>query len=189
MSTAAALTLDPALALVLRGGLALVLGSAALHKLRDLRTFHAVVEAYRLAPPAASGAVAAAVVSGEVVACVALLAPGPGGASAAGPLLASALFALYSLAIGVNLARGRRHLDCGCGGPATRQPIRPWLLARNAALVAAACLALAPVADRALLWVDVLTVFGALVVLAAAWTSLHRLAAESLAFQRDGRNP
>jgi hypothetical protein len=189
MSSDAAVTLDPALALVLRGALALVLGSAALHKLRDLRAFHAVVEAYRLAPPAATGAVAAAVVSGEVVACAALLAPGPAGASLAGPLLAAALFALYALAIGVNLARGRTHLDCGCGGPAARQPIRPWLVARNAALVAAACLALAPVAARALVWVDVLTVFGALVVLAAAWTSLHRLAAEPLAFQRSGRKP
>lgn len=181
--------LDPVLALGLRAALALVLGSAALHKLRDLRSFHDVVEAYRLSPAAATSALAAAVVSAEIVACAALLAPG---APAAGPLLAAGLFALYGVAIGVNLARGRTHLDCGCGGPSARQPIRGWLLARNAALVAAALLALTPPTTRPLVWVDVITLFGALVVLAAAWTSLHRLAAEPLgaspvAAERAGR--
>ena len=49
------------------------------------------------------------------------------GTSMATPHAAAAaalLLALYAGAIGVNLARGRRDIDCGCGGPASRQPIR-----------------------------------------------------------------
>jgi len=180
------LALDPALALVLRGGLALVLGAAAWHKLRDLPAFHGAVEAYRLAPAMATSALAAAVVAAELVATAALLLPSAHGV---GPLLAGALFLLYGVAIGVNLARGRVDLDCGCAGPAARQPIRRWMLARNAVLAAAALLALAPPAPRALQAVDVLTIFGALVVLSAAWTSLHRLAAEPVIARPWRREP
>lgn len=180
------LVLDPALALVLRGGLALVLGAAAWHKLRDLPAFHGAVEAYRLAPAATTSALAAALVAAEIVATAALLVPGAPGA---GPLLAAALFLLYGIAIGVNVARGRGDLDCGCTGPAARQPIRGWMLGRNAALAASALLALAPASPRPLEAVDAVAIFGALVVLSAGWTSLHRLAAEPMLARPWRREP
>jgi len=56
-------------------------------------------------------------------------------------LVAAALIALYAAAIGINLWRGRRDIDCGCAGPDQAQPLRPVLLARNAVLVALALLA------------------------------------------------
>jgi len=49
-----------------------------------------------------------------------------------------ALLVLYSSAIAINLVRGRRDIECGCGGAATHVPLSGWLLARNAALMATA---------------------------------------------------
>ena len=79
---------------------------------------------------------------------------------------AAALLAGYALAIGINLWRGRRDIDCGCAGPEQAQPIRPVLLARNAALVG-----LALVASLAPLGRD-LGVFDSFVVIAASTVAL-----------------
>ena len=46
------------------------------------------------------------------------------------------LLALYAGAMAVNLARGRRDLDCGCAGPGVRRPVGEGLLIRNGALIA-----------------------------------------------------
>ena len=56
-------------------------------------------------------------------------------------LTAAGLMALYAAAIGINLWRGRRDIDCGCAGPDQAQPLRPVLLLRNSALVGLALLA------------------------------------------------
>jgi hypothetical protein len=50
-----ALTLDPALSLGLRGGLALLLAAAAWHKLGDFALFRAALGEYRLRARAALG--------------------------------------------------------------------------------------------------------------------------------------
>src|SRR5262249_14927936 len=70
---------------------------------------------------------------------------------------AAALLGLYAAAIAVNLARGRRHLDCGCTGPALRRPISGWLVLRNLVLVAIAPADLAPLATPPLGGIDRLT--------------------------------
>ena len=90
---------------------------------------------------------------------------------------AAALLALYAAAIAVNLARGRRHLDCGCAGPALRRPISGWLVVRNLVLVAIALADLAPLSTRPLVWVDALTVVAATAALAACWMAADRLLA------------
>ena len=101
-----------------------------------------------------------------------------------GPVAAAAVLAVYGAAIAVNLARGRRHIDCGCVGPAVRRPISGWLVARNAALAAAALAAVAPVRPRPLVWVDALTVMGATATLAALYASVDRLLAHAPALAR-----
>ena len=75
---------------------------------------------------------------------------------------AAALLAAYGAAIGVNLARGRRHIDCGCVGPAARRPIGGWLVARNGVLAAPSRSPGSRAGRRArpLVWVDALTVVG-----------------------------
>ena len=89
---------------------------------------------------------------------------------------AVALLSLYSAAIAINLARGRRHIDCGCLGPASGQGLTPWLLIRNAALVAGSAAVLLPTTGRELIWIDAVTLAGTLIVLGLLWVSGTRLA-------------
>jgi hypothetical protein len=173
--------MDPVIEATLRAALALLFLAAAAHKLRDRRRFRATLAAYRLLP-AALVPVAAALVPGVELAVAAALATPA--LPAAGPLAAAALLLVYAGAVAVNLARGRRHIDCGCGGPAARRPIGGWLVARNAALAAAALAALAPPRARSLLWIDAVTVLGATAALAVLWVSLDRLLAAGPASAR-----
>jgi uncharacterized membrane protein YphA (DoxX/SURF4 family) len=50
----------------------------------------------------------------------------------------AALLLLFSVAIGINLARGRAHIDCGCFQSSLRQNLSGRLLARNGVLAAIA---------------------------------------------------
>ena len=120
--------MDPVLAHVCRGVLALVFLSAAAHKLRAPRDFVATLRGYGLVPGALAPAVAALLVGAELAIGAGLLAPATQRAAALG---ATALLALYGASIAVNLLRGRRDIDCGCGGPAARQPLSGWLVLRN----------------------------------------------------------
>jgi hypothetical protein len=199
-------TADPVLAAALRGGLALLFATAAAHKLRDLAGFRATLAAYRLLPAFAVGAFAVAAVALEVAAAAALAlgaiaslaAPGHGvaavggaasgggtavggvaiaGVVAAGPALAAALLAVYTGAIAVNVARGRTDLDCGCLGPALRQPVGAGVLARNAILIAASLACLLPVRERALGWLDAFTAVAAVATAAALYAASQHLIA------------
>jgi hypothetical protein len=170
------MVLDPLLALGVRSGLAVLFASAAWHKLRGRAEFVGVLQAYRLLPAALVPVAAPLIALGELAVAVALLWPA---GWTVGALGAAAVLAVYALAIAVNLARGRRAIDCGCGAPGTRQPIGEGLLVRNVVLAAAALLTLAPSAPRALVWVDWLTLAGALGVAASVWTAAHGLAAAS----------
>jgi len=167
---------DPLIALVVEAGLALLLASAALHKLRDLAAFRAVLGAYRLLPEALTAVAAPVIAAVETALALALVVPAWRAAGAIGTIV---LLGVYSGAIAINLARGRREIDCGCGAPGTRQPLSAWLLARNALLAAAALLLLVPAAARPLLWVDWLGLVGSLAVLVCAWLAFHRLLAAS----------
>jgi hypothetical protein len=162
--------MDPAVAVTLRTSLALCFAVAALHKLRDVAAFRATLGEYRLLPAVAVPAVARAVPVAEAGVAAALVALG-----APGLVAGAALLLVYAGAVGVNLARGRRRLDCGCAGPAARRPIGEWLVVRNVAVAAAALAAAAPVAARPLVWLDALTVAGGTLVAAAGWTALDLL--------------
>jgi hypothetical protein len=179
------MTVDPAIDATLRAALGLLFLVAAGHKLRAPARFRAALAGYRLLPPALVPAAAGLVVGAELAVAAALAAPG---ARVAGLGGAAALLLAYAAAIGVNLARGRREIDCGCTGPALRRPLDGRLVARNATVAAAALVALGPVASRPLVWVDALTVAGGTAVLAAAWAAVDRLLAEAprLARLREG---
>ncbi len=176
--------MDPVATVTLRAALALLLTLAATHKLRDMESFRAAVAGYRLVPAFLVGPAAVALAGGELLAA-ALLIASPG-RPAAGPLAAAALFLLYGGAIAVNLARGRRDIDCGCGGPGARRPISGWLVARSAALAVLALAAAVPVASppRSLVWIDALTIAGAVATLGVAYASVDRLLANLPAVAR-----
>jgi len=156
--------MDPVIALALRASLTLLLAGAALAKLRDVRGFAAAVAGYRLLPAALAGPAAAGFVAVELALAAGLWLGPLRSASALG---AAALLTLYGVAIAVNLARGRRDIDCGCGGPLGRQTLSEALVLRNLVLAGAALACSLPVAPRALAWLDLLTL-GAAVGAAAA---------------------
>jgi hypothetical protein len=101
------------------------------------------------------------------------------------------LLAVYAGAMGINLLRGRRDLDCGCMGPGARSPVGAGLIVRNLILMTAALVAgFAPVHPRTLAWVDFLTVPLAIAVLAALYAALERvlaLAPTVAALRAEGR--
>jgi hypothetical protein len=167
--------MDPVIALALRAGLTLLLAGAALAKLRDLHGFAAAVAGYRLLPAKLARPAAAGFVGAEAALAAGLwLAPAPAAYGAA------ALLALYAAAIGVNLARGRRDIDCGCGGPLGRQALSETLVLRNLVLAGAALACALPLAPRALAWLDAVTLGAAVASLAALYV------ASGVAFARAG---
>lgn len=124
---------DPVVASAGAGVLALILVAAAWHKLADRDGFSAALAAYRLLPAPLVRPVAHALVGIEAILALGALVPVSRGHALAG---IAVLFVLYGAAIALNLVRGRREIDCGCGGPG--QPLAWSLVVRNVLLAAAA---------------------------------------------------
>ena len=132
------MTLDPIFIIASALAVAVLLASAATHKLRAPGRFAKQLADYQLLPEALVRLIGRVIPLLELLIAFALLVPFSRAIAAVG---SAALIALYASAIGINLWRGRRDIDCGCAGPDQAQPLRPILLARNAVLVALALLA------------------------------------------------
>ncbi|MCS5637488.1 MAG: DoxX family membrane protein [Myxococcota bacterium] len=169
--------LDPVLLLMARLGLATLFLAGAVHKLRNLEGFAETVRDYRILPPSLSRQSALGLATAEAGVAVCLLLPGLDPLGSAGTAL---LLALYSGAIGLNLARGRRHIDCGCMGFGRGQSISGWLLARNGCLVALAFLLLVPAVPRAMGWVDLFSISAGLAMTALLWLAAHGLSSAAI---------
>jgi len=174
--------LDPVFPLIARACTALLFAGALWHKLRDLDAFRRALAGYELLPAGLVPVAALLLAGAEGLALLCLVWwPAPGA------LLAAALLALYALAIAANLLRGRRDVDCGCGG---RGVGLSWLqVARNLVLVVVAWVAGLSAAPRSLTWLDVLTVVAASLGLAALYLALDqalrlRVAAAAAAGER-----
>ncbi|WP_231639158.1 MauE/DoxX family redox-associated membrane protein [Sphingomonas profundi] len=112
-----------------RIGVACLFAAAAIGKLRRRDDFAAAVAAYRLLPDVLVAPVAAALPPVEIAIALGLVAGLPLACAAAAGLLA-----LFAAAMAANLARGRRHIDCGCDPAAAPRPIGWRLVARNLTL-------------------------------------------------------
>ena len=124
--------IDPIILAIAHLAVALLFLSSAYAKATNFAVFRATLAEYELLPPALAGLAAVIFAGSELLIGGAALFS----ATAATAMVAAALLlCLYALAIGINLARGRRDIDCGCTGPATRQLLSGWLLVRNAGLV------------------------------------------------------
>ena len=168
------MSVDPVIAVTLRGLLALLFASAAWHKLSDLTAFRIVLHDYHVLPPALVTPATVIVIVTEV----GLAATFPWSVSAgAAAWVAMGLLAAYAVAIAVNLARGRRNLECGCAPSAYRQPLSEWLLLRNGTLIGACAITLLPVAARPWAGPDWLTAVGAMATGAMTWAAAARLLA------------
>jgi hypothetical protein len=150
------LHLDPVPAAIVQLALAALWLAAGLHKLKSPQQFALALTAYALLPEALVSAASWVLPLVELALAGGLLVASsrPYAACAS-----AALLALYELAIGINLRRGRRDLDCGCMGFGAKKRISRALVWRNAALALASLGAgLAPVAVRGLDWVDAWTI-------------------------------
>ena len=156
-----AMSLDPAIGLLIMACIALLFASAAAHKLRDLATFNEIFSAYGLAPIISRARMAWLVPMLEIADAAGLAVKFSRPYAAA---LGMLLLLGYAAAIAINLKRGHRDLACGCGGP-ERRPIAAWMVWRNALLALAAGVAFVPWADRPLGVTDAVTIaFGTLTV-------------------------
>jgi hypothetical protein len=84
---------------------------------------------------------------------------------------------IYATAIAVNLARGRRDLDCGCAGPNDRRPIAAWMVWRNAGIAVLLSAVLLPWSDRSIVLTDGVTVGFGTACCALVYLCLDRLLA------------
>ena len=150
---------DPILGATASLLLVAVLGGAAWHKLLDRIAFRETLRDYQILPDAMVGPIALIVPFLELAACALLLLPRT---REFGAFIAALLLAGYAVAIGLNLARGRTDIDCGCSWGSQGQPISAWLIARNGILIALAAVAATAWSERSL------GVLDGLVVLAAA---------------------
>lgn len=175
--------IDPVIELSVCLALALLFAAAAWHKASDRIRFGAVVRAYDLLPSWLVAPAARLLPLLEASIAIGLLYP-PSREVAA--IAAVPLLALYTAAISVNIARGRREIDCGCFAASARVPLSNWLVLRNVVLIVAACALLLPIRTRTLMWVDGLTVATALVTVSLLWAAGRRLAQTGPTLRRFG---
>lgn len=177
---------DPLLHGVAAAALAVLWLHAGAVKLRDPLRFRGVLANYRLLPATLAGPAARVLPVVELAVAAGLVASPARHAAA---LASAALLAAYAAAVAVNLARGRRAIDCGCGGVA--RPIHSWLVGRNAVLAAVSLGLLAPVAQRTIGWLDALSAAMALAAAIGLYATLeqwlhNRVAMAEAARPREG---
>jgi len=162
-------TLDPLLHAVLVAALAALWLHAGIAKLRDLARLEGVIADYRLLPEALVRPASLALPAAELAVAAGLVAWPERGAAA---IASAALLALYAVAVAVNLRRGRRAIDCGCGD--APRPIHRWLVGRNAVLAVLSLALLVPVGARALGWLDAVNAAMALAAVVGLYATLEQ---------------
>jgi len=171
--------LDPLVIRLLSLAFALLLATMAWHKLADLARFCGILAAYQLLPAALATPAAWLFAALEMALA---------GAWALGwnPAMTGAatvfLLGVYTLAVGVNVLRGRTYIDCGCGFGASAgsgQRLRGRLLLRNALLMVGALAATLSATPRELSPSDHFGLAGAGIVLALLYLGANQLLVNS----------
>lgn len=168
------MTIDPGVAWLIIACAGLLFLVSALHKVRDLRRFAEVFAAYGVFPAALARRLAPGVPALELAVAVGLLFENM---RAAALWVGMALLLSYATAIAVNLARGRRDLDCGCTGPNDRRPIAAWMVWRNVGIAILLSAVLLPWGDRPFVLTDGVTVGFGTACCALVYLCLERLLA------------
>jgi hypothetical protein len=110
----------------------LVFLNAAVGKMRNWPAFQGVIANYRLLAKGLVLPVTYVLPPLELVLGAVLL---TGIASPWAEIAAAVLLSVFAAAMGINLLRGRRYIDCGCFQSALRQTLRWSLVARNGVMV------------------------------------------------------
>ncbi len=169
-------TMDPGLSWTLALTLAMLFAASAAMKLADLREFAAAVENYRILPAAWSSPAAWIIPAIESSAAVGLLVPSVQQRAAA---ILAVMVGMFTAAVAINLARGRRQIDCGCFGPAFRQTLSGWLIVRNLILIAAAIGVAFPIASRPMASIDLVTIVCGAATLMMLYLSMNYILANA----------
>ncbi len=143
--------LDPVFIITCSLILSYVFVVASFHKWQNLDEFTETLRNYRLLPEALVGLFSIAIPVLEILCGLALLIPQ---SAAAAAILAAALLLMYMFAIGLNLLKGRRSIDCGCGGSDQKQAISEWLVLRNSVLLFFSYCVVVATQAREPLWLD-----------------------------------
>ncbi|SAK71861.1 methylamine utilization protein MauE [Caballeronia hypogeia] len=168
--------IDPVILMVCIASATIIALASAAPKWREPARFRASLAAFALLPSFAvmplslvfpaletAGAIGLLFADTRVPAAIALI----------------ALFALFGVALAINVLRGHTDIDCGCSGFVTsaRTPksIGWWHVGRAFMLVALAALTLMPEAARALVWFDYLSAGACTLFAVAAWFTLDVL--------------
>ncbi|GIO07645.1 hypothetical protein J31TS6_36730 [Brevibacillus reuszeri] len=114
------------LGLFIRIGLSTLFLSTGLSKWNKIHHHQLTVEQYQILPKRLVPFFARAEVWVEILVGIGLLVGITYAAMGAGVLLL-----MYSIAITINLLRGRNHISCGCGGLAGDHALSWWLVTRN----------------------------------------------------------
>ena len=163
------MSVDPVLQWALRGALALLFLGASRHKLRAPAAFRTSLANYRILPERSLAWAAPSLAGFELAIGVSLVLPGFAGVAS---WAAATLLFSYTAAIVVNLARGRREIDCGCGGPGSRRPLSGDLVLRNGVLIGAALVSALPVTTRPLVWMDTVSAVASVAVLGLLYMAI-----------------
>jgi hypothetical protein len=166
--------LDPTLPHMAAALLAIVFLGGAWQKLRDMGGFAMAIEQYRLLPSSWAWPVAWVLWTAEAAAGLLLL---PLSTRALGAMMALAVLVMVTLAVAINLLRGRREIDCGCGGLEGKQHLSWGLVLRNGLLGLAGGLAVASEVPRDLVWLDGITVVAGTLALYGLYAAANQLMA------------
>ena len=167
--------LDPLVLKLVSISFGLLFLLAAVHKLTALATFRASLLGYQLLP-----GVLVSPASIVVPAFEALL--GAAWLLAVSPVLtafaSAALLTAYTVAIAINVLRGRIHIDCGCGmtSSAGRDQQLSWgLVVRNLLLIIAVLSATLPASDRTIGILDYVTLVAGLLAIVLLYGAANQL--------------
>ncbi len=160
---------DPLLQVVIALGLSLLFVSASEHKRRHVLRFRAQLQAYELVPKGMARNAALFLRWAELLLALLLLVPA---SRAPAGILAMLLLGLYGGAVAINLLRGRRHIDCGCGPDA--QPLNGALVLRNLVLAGFAAMLAMPAAPRALQGSDLLAIATMTLLLIMSYVTVNQ---------------
>jgi uncharacterized membrane protein YphA (DoxX/SURF4 family) len=143
--------IDPVIPLVCSLILSYVFVVASFHKWQNLDEFRETLTNYQVLPEILLGVFVFAIPAVELICGIALLVPYSLTVSAIG---AGILLSMYIGAIAINLLKGRRTIDCGCGGTEQKQAISEGLILRNGVLLFFAYCLLIAVSSRELVALD-----------------------------------
>jgi hypothetical protein len=164
--------LDPVFGYLIVTGAALLLATAGGQKLRTFERFKVTLEAYHILPSSLAQRLAWLVPCLELTIAMGLLWERTRRAAV---LAAIGILISYAAAIALNLARGRRDLDCGCGAARDRRSIAAWMVWRNLLLASGLGLCALPWSVRRLDVSDFLTLAGGLAAAVMLYSAIDRL--------------